>query len=138
MMDKKVTIYRRGMFGEVIKFEAYLGFIVQREYAQYKNAVELVCKIKRKQKRTRFIESYNPYLVVVSGWNNPDPEDWLKPVSSDNGVTVKASRYASFDKRMATDFDEMLEVDSDKFGEILYDYRFTKGYCPYSGFGSVA
>lgn len=131
----KVTIYvKSDLFGNIVKRE---GVLISAEagvkYAQYNNAVKVVYRGKRKRSNTGFVQTYMPYVVIVEGWDRPDPKELCDvTVSNENGVTVKKSSYASFDKRFCTDFDEL--VDGGKLGKVVFEARHTKGYNPHSQF----
>jgi hypothetical protein len=126
----KVTIYTRSeFFGNIVKREAYLKEIKIGKWAQYGKAVYTTMKIKHKRGFQTNVQSYNPYIVIVEGWNRPDPKDMFDVIEQRENVTVKKSSYSSFDDRFSTDFDSL--VDSGKIGTVIFEARYTKGYSSY-------
>lgn len=130
--DRKVTIYTKSGFGDIVKHEARLREIeMDKSYAQYRNAVKVTFTLKRKRKLTGTMLTYAPYMVIVDGWDNPEPTGMFKePVTTPNGVEVREAKYACFDDRYCTDFDSIIDK-GEGFGEILLDIRHTKGFSAY-------
>ncbi len=117
----EVTIYTTSeFFGSVVKYQGKLISHGTRQYAQYKDApfVEYIPKGKRNIARIQ--KSYKPYLLIVKGYNTPDPQGMFAEAKANNGVIIKESLYSSFDDRYKTDFDKILE-NSDI--ETIADYR---------------
>ncbi len=126
--DRKVTIYTKSGFGDIVKWEARLREVeTGRSYAQYNNAVKVSFTLKKKRKLTGMMLTYAPYMVIVDGWNNPEPEDMFANFSESNGTTVYKSKYACFDDRYCTDFDKIIDK-GEGFGDIILDIRHTKGF----------
>lgn len=129
--DRKVTIYTKSGFGDIVKIEARLREIVMgKKFAQYNNAVKVVFTKKRKRKLSAMMLTHNPYMVIVDGWNNLDPEDMFGKASIESGVEVKRSKYACFDDRYATDFDDIID-NAVGLPDIILDIRHTKGFSAY-------
>lgn len=121
----KVTVYRKGEFGNIIKHECHFVSVLRRKYAQYNNAIELTVRYPRKRSNTTHMITYMPYIVIVEGWNKPDPADLYDKVEVKGDVTVKSSSRMSFDPAFCSDFDSV--VKSGKLGNIIFDARHTSG-----------
>lgn len=126
--DLKATIYTKSeFFGNIVKREVKLHEITEKTtYAQYHNAVKATFTIKRKRSKSSLVTTYQPYVVIVAGWDHPNPADMFDIVEKTDTMTIKKSSYMSFDDRFATDFDAI--VDSGKLGEVILDARHTKGF----------
>jgi len=125
---KKVSIYRTGgMMGEVIKEEVYLLECGTRKYAQYNDAPYVKYIQKRKRKATGFVKGYNPYLLIVEGWDNGiDPKDAFVKCDEEivNGITWSRSRHLSFSDDYKTEFNDVINpiLESKKL-KVLFDVR---------------
>jgi hypothetical protein len=77
-----------------------------RQYAQYRNAIEISFVKKRARAKHGFMMTYKPFLVILKAEQAVDPDSMLvvKSVSEDSGVTLSSSRYPSFDERWQSDF----------------------------------
>jgi len=124
----KATMYRKSEFmGNIIKHEITLIEVKDHQkWAQYDNAVKVLCRHKNKRLSSEHTFSYDPYVVIVEGWGKPDPKDMFDVVEKTDKVTIRKSSYASFDVRFMTDFDKM--VDDGKLGKVIFEARGTKGY----------
>jgi len=122
---KKITVYRTtDMFGSVVKNEGYLIDYGVCKYAQYNNAPFVSFIPKGKKNGVKIIKDYNPYLMVLDGWNKPEPKDMFSEKEIDsNDVTIRQSTYLSFSEKYKTDFDKIAMMFSPS--EILLDYRTT-------------
>lgn len=121
MEKQKITVYTTSeFFGSVIKREGYLIEHGRRQYAQYKNAPYVIFTPKRKRSSVQIVKGYKPYILILKGWNNPEPDGMFKEGKTKNGVTIKESRYSCFDDKFKSDFDNMIDNFKDKF---LADYR---------------
>lgn len=127
----KATMYLKSEFmGNIIKHEITLvEFKEHQKYAQYNNAVKVVCRHKRKRGDTEHTFTYQPFVVIVEGWDRPNPADMFDVVEKTDTLTIKKSSYASFDERFCTDFDQL--VDEGKLGKVIFEARHTKGYSCY-------
>ena len=109
MKKGKITIYSTGeFFGSVQKIEGYLVEHGTRKYAQYENAPFVRFIPKGKRKVCIIQKSYKPYLLILQGWANPEPEGMYKKEKEINGVIIKESRYQSCDDRYRSDFDVII------------------------------
>lgn len=121
MEKQKITVYYTGeFFGSVIKKEGYLVEYGRREYAQYKNAPYVVFIPRRKRKAIRILKGYKPYILILNGWDNPEPNGMYGTETKKDGVIIKKSTYTSFDDRYKSDFDRIIDKHKEKF---LADYR---------------
>lgn len=124
-MSKKITIYFDGLLG-ISKVKATLvdhGTLPQ--WAQYRNVPWVSYKPFRSRTTKRILASgYRPYLLVVEGWDTPEPDSGLVPFPETSGAQfeITKSRYASCDPRWQIDFDKLISKSSVK---ILFDFRHT-------------
>ena len=128
--DEKVTIYTTSDFmGDVVKYEGRIHESGRRKYAQYDSAPYVDITMKRKRKAIRIMKTYNPYILVVKGWDHPDAEDYLKVVHESADAVISKSRYLSFDERYKTDFDKIINdlIESKKI-EVVEDFRNVNPY----------
>lgn len=134
-IDKPVTVYlQSGMGMSITKIEGRLKNVGTKKWAQYSAAafVDIIPRGKRKAKR--YLQTYNPYMIVLEGANHLDVSDGYEVVSTDNDVTVRQSKYTSFDSKWTEDADK--EIDSYLAASgavVIADFRHTKGYSPYTG-----
>lgn len=120
-MNNKVTIYTTSeFFGSVVKREGTLISHGRMKYAQYDNAPFVRFVPRGKRKEAGIVKGYRPYIVIVEGWEAPDPGGMFTEPVQENGFTVKKSRYSAFDDAYKTDFDAVLAKSNLK---IIADYR---------------
>ena len=111
---KEITIYYSSSFmGNIVKQEAKLLDHGRRQYAQYPAAPFVDFIPRGKRKAVRLQKSYKPYLIIIEGWNGPDPDPMCPPEGG-------RSKYSSFDERWKSDFNEVLKNSNVK---IVADYR---------------
>lgn len=121
MENEKVTIYSTSeFFGNVVKYEGYLIEHGRKKYAQYENAPFVTFKPRRKRNAVRIIKGYKPYLLILKGWDNPNPQEMCGKVKQEGNVIIKESTYSSFDDNYKIDFDNMIDEYREKF---IADYR---------------
>jgi len=120
----KATIYTTNGFGSISKYECYIHEVGTREYAQYDNAPYVKYTERRKRKPTGFIKTYNPYLLVIAGWDNINPEDDSVTIKQNDDVKISKSRYLSFDSRYKSDFDSIInsKIENNSV-KVLFDVR---------------
>lgn len=117
----KITVYTVSeFFGSVQRFEGYLVEHGKKKYAQYDQVPFVIFVPKGKRKAIQILKAYKPYLLILKGWNNPTPEDMFNESIKKEGVTIKQSKYLSFDDRYKTDFDKIINEHQEKF---IADYR---------------
>lgn len=128
---KKVTIYTTSDFmGSIVKCEGTLISCGIQKYAQFDRCPFVKYVPKGKRNPAGFCKTFQPYLLIIDGWNHPNPDDLFNEgVTNADGVTIKESRYMSFDERYKTDFDlkirDYLLLQQTKL--IILDYRHTVG-----------
>jgi len=132
--DMKVTVYFKGEFGMAVnKVEGRLKEFGTQKYAQYANAAYVTMVPKRKRIARKFMQTYDPYMVIVAGWDLPNIDDGMKVIKDEPGIQVKQAQYMSFDKRWTKDADDVLDTYlANKGVEVLADYRAAKGFNSYT------
>ncbi len=121
MEKEKITIYLTGeFFGSVRKVEGYLVEHGTRKYAQYENAPFVKFIPKGKRKVCIIQKSFKPYLLILKGWENINPDGMYGKEETKNGVVIRESKYTSHDDRYKTEFDILIN----KFKHLfIADYR---------------
>lgn len=126
-----ITVYMVSEFmGNVVKREGtYMSHGVNK-YAQYSLVPFLAFITKGKRSVTSIRSSgYKPYMLILEGVGHPEPDDMFNDAVDKGEVTIRTSRYASFDERYITDFEAVMDKHLAKRQHaIIADYRFTKGY----------
>lgn len=109
MTKQAITIYTSTGMG-ITKIEGTIISIGRRPYAQYDSAPFVTYVPKGKRKPQGIIATAYPYLVVLRGHGHVEPESAMVRVHEDKqiGIQVSKSKYAMFDDRYKTDFDEVL------------------------------
>ncbi len=123
----KITLYVMGeMMGSINRHEGTYIKHGLEDYAQYKQARFLHIKPKGKQNGLCFRATFQPTILVLTGWGHPMPASFLgDPVPGNTpGITVRASRYASFDPRWVLDFNDLINPYIAKSPELVFlDWR---------------
>jgi hypothetical protein len=101
---QNVTLYISGMFGINATACKSLKITTGVHYAQYTDAIRVEYFERGKRNGRRLMLDYKPWLRVVETKDAINPADALV----DNGDGSKMSRYASFDPRYVTDFEDGL------------------------------
>jgi len=125
-MDKeKATMYVTSeFFGSVVKMEIYLLEHGKQEYAQYKDATFVKYIIKGKRIKRKYIKGYNPFILLVKGWDTPEPPEWHKEPTYSNEMVIKESKYLCHDELFVKDFNTWF-MDFKNLS-IIADYRGNK------------
>lgn len=133
--DIKVTMFMTTDMGlGVIKQEVRLKSIEQgKKYAQYNNAVKVVCKQKRKRSYVGRHFTYNPYVIIVEGWDIDLEQNPFNAPEDLGYATIQKAKYACFDDRYATDFDTLIDNAN---VNVIFDFRHTKGANPYHSYAA--
>jgi len=134
--EKKVTYYFQGEFGMGIrKVEGRLVDIEVRKWAQYSCSPSIKMIPKRKRLIREYRQTYKPFFLVLDGYGHPDLDDgYIKLESSVPGVTVKKSKYTSFDPRWKEEAGSTLDQYLQESGsKIIADYRESSGFSSYTG-----
>lgn len=128
-IKEKITVYTTSEFmGNVQRYEGTLIEQGRMEYAQYENAPFVSFVPKGKRNGIRIVKGYNPYILILKGWNHPEPEDMFgnSKGAYKDGVTIKESKYKSFDDGYKIDFNKVIdEYISNNTEALLADYRET-------------
>jgi len=125
-MEKiKATIYLTGGLGtEIIRKEGYLINTSFVDYAQYKNTPQVDFIFKGKRKAQRFIKGYNPFFLILEGWETPIiKEEMYYNISESNGFIVKESKGLSCNEENYTLFNDFINPLLKDY-IVLFDYRF--------------
>lgn len=107
----KVSIVRFSEFGFPQLIHTVIEGVRVGKYAQYDDALYISHKTKRK--RSVLTDVVLPYqnVTVFSGWIDFDIDSMSKiTVKSDKFVTVKQSKYTSFDPRFMDDIKSSLSI----------------------------
>ena len=92
---QRITMVKISDFGGLTFTRATFDSFECGRYAQYDKAVKLVVRPERK-KNLHYAWLYNEVLIY-DGWIEDMPEDMLYDIETRPGVTVKRTKYASFD-----------------------------------------
>ena len=130
MKNQEVTIFTSSAFG-ITKIHAKLIDFGTKKYAQYDNAPFVHYIPKGKRKQVGFVQGYNPYILIVKGHSSINPADPFGETKvshyESGSVASKMTRFASFDERYNSEFDDYMEVALKNDPQsILMDYRYTK------------
>lgn len=108
MTKQQVTIYTSTGMG-ITKMEGTIISLGRRPYAQYDSAPFITFTPRGKRKPKGIIATAYPYLVVLRGYGHVEPErPMVEQETNQIGIQVSKSRYALFDDRYKTDFDDIL------------------------------
>ena len=125
---KKVTIYRKaeGFFGNVTAIKARLHEAGTMKYAQYPAAPFVIYTPFRKRNKFRHIATgYSPFLLIVEGWDAPEPADAFTAYQfAGDGVLVSSSRHLSFSPEWVNEFNAVIDplIESGEI-TIVQDHR---------------
>lgn len=120
----KATIYTTSEFmGNVVKREVRLFATGTKPYAQYPSVP--FAEFKKKGGRKLLcatISGFRPFIVIVKGWDQPNPGEMFgKPEVDSNGTGFAQGRFSAFDAGWTADFEA--EILSKVTGEVLVDVR---------------
>ncbi|PYY28331.1 hypothetical protein [Paenibacillus illinoisensis] len=110
-VGRKVSIVKLSEFGFPQLIHTVIESIKVDRYAQYNNALYITHKPKRK--RNTWTDVILPYqhVTVYDGWIDFDIDSASKvTLRSNERVTVKQSKYGSFDPRFIQDIQSILSV----------------------------
>ena len=121
----KVTIYFKSEFlGNVVKVEAKQIEIKVRSYAQYSQAVEFRYRKPRQRRDRGAVQTYQPSLLVLDGWNHPEPGESFRTIAKSADAELQQARYSSCDPRWESDFDALIAEHIEQTGaRVLADFR---------------
>ena len=92
-------------------------------YAQYPKALYAEWVEKGKRKARRSWETYKPFVLVLAGHDNPNPDGPMVDLGISNGCQVSRTRYSSCDNRYRTDFNDLVAPHLDNGAVVLFDRR---------------
>lgn len=118
---RKVTIVKFSDFGFPVVMNAVIDKVVVERYAQYTESLEIVHKPKRKRSlySTRIFPKDS--MLVYEGWLDIDTDSLTSTiVKQDQHVTVRQSKYRSFDKQFIQDAIESIS------GNLILKLNVTK------------
>lgn len=101
---RKVTIVKYSEFGFPIAFNTTIDKVMVEPYAQYKETLKVVHKPKRK--RSLYVERIldKDSVLIYDGWLDIDLDSLANNIiREDSHITVKQSKYHSFDKQYFKD-----------------------------------
>lgn len=122
MSSQKVTILTRGGMGNIVVTHAKLVEHGRTPYAQYADApfVKYIKKGARKVTGSAF--SYDPYLVILEGWQDIQSQELFRPATiSSTGAIVSHGKFSSVDTGWEREFESENELTG-----IIADYRGVK------------
>lgn len=124
---EKITVYTVSeTLGNIIKREGYLiEHGLKPKYAQYNNVPYIEFIIKGKRKPTFIIKGYNPFILILKGWDQPNTLSGFNTYK-EGTVIISKSLYSCFDKRYILDFNDHINKLI-KEADIIADYRYIKG-----------
>lgn len=127
MSKIKATILYKGILGNIQSKHIWLLEHGRAKYAQYPSAVFIKYIDKGARKPKGFWQSYNPYLVILDGWQKIENQGmWGTPTrDEETGITTQVAKYASFDERWSKDFDAATTLEN-----IIADYRYVNCHDP--------
>lgn len=101
---RKVTIVKLNDFGFPVAFQTVISSVTIEPYAQYNESLKIVHRPKRKRSlySNRLLPSES--VLIYDGWLTIDVDKLTNKIVKDTDtITVKQSRYSSFDKRYLRD-----------------------------------
>lgn len=120
---QRITMVRISDLGGVSLTRATFDSFECGKYAQYDNAVKLILRPERK-KHLHYIWLYREVLIY-DGWLDDIPENLLFDVEVKPNMTIKRSKYLSFDH---TQYDVVMNYLKDKGARLLVNtYKPTFG-----------
>jgi hypothetical protein len=101
--QEKVTIIKFSEFGFPVIRNTVINKAEVKPYAQYNESLQLVHRPKRK--RTSYRMTILPYedVIIYKGWLDLDLEKLTYNIEEGKDVTVKQSKYCSFDNKFLND-----------------------------------
>jgi hypothetical protein len=115
---ERCTIYHKGAFG-VQRLEARWMNAYHAKYAQHPQALHVEFVQRGKRKRQMYVPSYKPFVLILSGYDNPTPPDPFRETESGSMIT----RRASFDDGWITEFNEFIAPHLANGAIVLLDVR---------------
>lgn len=123
---ENATFYASGeMMGNYHRVECRSITITREPFAQYREALKLVCLPKGKRKPRGRWFTYKPRLVVLEGFGHFEPAPLFgAPERTGTGLLAQTGRHAGFSSAWDSEFDEMLSKYLEQTGaRVLFDVR---------------
>lgn len=122
MSNQKVTILTRGGMGNIVVTHAKLVEHGRMPYAQYADAPFVKYIKKGARKVTGSVFSYDPYLVILEGWQDIQSQELFQPATvSETGAIISRGKFASVDSGWEKEFESETKLTG-----IIADYRGVK------------
>ncbi len=101
---RKVTIMKFNDFGWPVVMNTVIDSLEVKPYAQYKESLKIIHKPKRKRSLYYNMILPKESLMVFDGWLDIDTDKLTNDIiKDDEHVTVKKSKYGSFDNQFMID-----------------------------------
>ena len=125
MENEKATLYLSSAIGtEIIRVEGYLIDFKFIDYAQYRNIPQIDFILKGKRKIRRFIKGFQPFFLVLKGWDTPTiPETLYYKITKNEDCIIKESKELSHSDNNYKVFNDFIDPFL-KNSVVLFDYRF--------------
>lgn len=64
-------------------------------------------------------------MIILRGWDRPNPDDQFITIKKDEVVQIKKSKYLAFDEQYGIDFDDKIDgyINDEN---LIFDLRNTK------------
>lgn len=98
----KVTILKYSAFGFPQTVHTVLSYAENKPYAQYNETLWITHKPKHSRKLQRTVITGSEKISIFEGWVNVDTNVGFE-IFSENGASVKKSKYTSHDERFILD-----------------------------------
>lgn len=92
---QQLTIFKASMLGGVSTTHVIANSVEYEDYAQYKDNVKLI--FSQKGKKGLYSTELHEEVLIYDSWVNI-PETLLHDISTQNGFTVTATKFGSYDK----------------------------------------
>lgn len=135
LIKRRATLYYRGeMFASIRKVEVSAYAVRVTGWAQYSSAVRFFFTRKGGRQVLSMLQSYEPDMLILAGWDHPEPAPMMGAPEVDGPVTVQRARYSSQDPRWASEFNTMINAYIAEDGiEVLADFRGWNPHTPFIG-----
>lgn len=112
------------------KIECKSLTVTYAKYAQYNNAIKVVFIPKGKRSPRGMWLTNSHHAMVLAGFGHVEPLAMYDKIERGSGVVSQMSRYSSYDKKIASDFDVLIDLytlDTTKV-TVLADFRKVNTY----------
>ncbi|MCM3110003.1 SusD/RagB family nutrient-binding outer membrane lipoprotein [Lederbergia lenta] len=112
MKGERVTIFKLGGFGFPVSIQVTMDSALVEKYAQYSDSLKIVHRPKRKRSLYSNRILPNESIIIYNGWIDIDLDSLTNnTLDSSEAVTVRQSKYMSFDNQYLTDILNYVKVD---------------------------